>query len=139
MGYCVIQNLVDRFGSQELIQLTDRTHIPATTLDDAVAQRAIDDASAQMDSYFAVRYELPLLSVPPVVASCCADIARFNLYDDKATEEVRARYDDWRAWLLNCSKGLVLLALPATQEPSINGAAFQASPRLFSRESTRDL
>src|SRR6185437_2202042 len=42
--YCVLQDLIDRFGNELLVQLTDRSNIPATTIDETVVDRAIGDA-----------------------------------------------------------------------------------------------
>lgn len=135
MGHCVVQDLVDRFGAAEMAQLTDREH--GTTLDNAVAQRAIDDASSEMDSYLASRYRLPLPVDPPVLKVVCADIARYRLYEDKATEEVTKRADDARAWLKDVAKGYAHLDLGPTEAPAAQPGSFQANDRVFTRESLR--
>ena len=134
MGYCVVQDLVDRFGAAEMAQLTDREH--GTTLDSAAAQRAISDASSEMDSYLASRYRLPLPAAPPVLLVVCADLARYLLYKDAPTEEVRQRAEDARAWLKDLAKGYAHLDLPS-EAPAAQPASFHASPRLFSREGLR--
>lgn len=134
MGYCVVQDLVDRFGAAEMAQITDREH--GTILDNAVAQRAIDDATSEMDSYLASRYGLPLPTVPPVLLVACVDIARFLLYTNAPTEEVRKRAEDARTWLKDLSKGYANLALPA-DPPAAQPASFTANRRLFRRGSLR--
>jgi len=134
MGYCTVQDLVDRFGAAEMAQITDREH--GAVLASAVAQRAIDDATSEMDSYLASRYGLPLPTVPPVLLVVCADIARFLLYTNAPTEEVRKRAEDARTWLKDLSKGYANLALPA-DPPAAQPASFIASPRLFTRRGLR--
>jgi len=135
MGHCIVQDLVDRFGAAEMAQLTDREH--GTTLDNAVAQRAIDDASSEMDSYLATRYRLPLPSEPPVLLVVCADIARFILYKDAPLEEVRKRAEDARAWLKDLAKGFANLDLGPVDVPAARPGSFQADTRMFSREALR--
>lgn len=138
MAYATVQDLVDRFGAVELAQLTDRA--AGATLDSAVAQRALDDASGEMDSYLGARYSLPLGTTPAVLKAACSDIARYRLYEDRATEEVRSRYEDARAWLRDLAKGLASLDLgPASATPPANRASFQATGRIFTRGSLSDL
>lgn len=135
MGHCLVQDLVDRFGADEMSQLTDREH--GTTLDSAVAQRAIDDASSEMDSYLARRYRLPLPAEPSVLLVVCADIARFILYKDAPLEEVRKRAEDARAWLKDVARGFANLDLSPVDAPAASPGSFQANPRVFSRETLR--
>ena len=136
MGYCVVQDLVDRYGQAEMAAITDRT--AGTTLDTAVAQRAIDDAASEMDSYLASRYRLPLTAAPAVLLVVCADIARFLLYKDRPTEEVRKRAEDARAWLKDLAKGYASLDL-VTEQPAQLPASFSANTRQFTRETLRGL
>ena len=137
MGYCIVQDLVDRYGQAEMAAITDRT--AGTTLDDAVAQRAIDDASSEMDSYLASRYRLPLTAAPAVLLVVCADIARHILYKDRPTEEVRKRAEDARAWLKDLAKGYASLDLGGVEQPAQIPASFTGNTRLFSRETLRGL
>jgi len=136
MGYCVVQDMVDRYGQAEMAAITDRT--AGTTLDDAVAQRAVDDASSEMDSYLASRYHLPLTVTPAVLKVVCADIARFLLYKDQPLEEVRKRAEDARAWLKDLAKGYASLDLGPEQPAQIPGS-FTSNDRQFTRESLRGL
>ena len=62
MAYCTQQDMIDRFGSEDLIQLTDRNALGV--IDATVLSAAIDDATDTMDTYIATRYTLPLAVVP---------------------------------------------------------------------------
>lgn len=135
MGYCTVQDLVDRYGQAEMAAITDRS--AGVSLDSAVAQRAVDDASSEMDSYLASRYRLPLTAAPVVLKVVCADIARFILYKDQPLEEVRKRAEDARTWLKDLAKGYASLDLGPAQPAQAPGS-FTANPRQFSRESLRD-
>jgi len=98
-----------RFGTRELLALTDRASPPAGAIDPAVVAQAITDADAEIDSYLNGRYKVPLPVVPNVVKRISADIARYRLFDDKATEEVATRYKDALAWLKDVARGVVNL------------------------------
>ena len=74
MGYATQQDLVERFGEEELIQLTDREHAQLIVAD--VIDRALSDADAEIDSYLGVRYTLPLVSIPVLLVGVAANIAR---------------------------------------------------------------
>lgn len=134
MTYANREELVARFGDAELVQLTDRNR--AGEVDEAVLAPALADADAEIDSYLAGRYALPLETVPPVVVAAACDLARFRLYGIRAPEPVRQRYEDARAWLRDLSAGRVLLNLPtpaAEAEPGqpSHGVAVAAPAPVF--------
>lgn len=105
--YCAKQDMIDRYGAEELIQLTDRAG--TGVIDDAVLNQAIADSGAEIDGYLATRYELPLTVVPPVLVRIACEIARYHLYDDAATDTVKDRYDNSVRFLRSLAKGDVSL------------------------------
>ena len=141
MTYVTKQGLIDRFGEQELVQLTDRTNIPVSTVDDTVVERAIADASAEIDGYLAKVLQLPLTVVPDVLGKKAADIARYFLYGDRADKEsqVTRSYNEALRWLENVSKGLVQLTDGPETPAAAGGGQVQASApnRVFTRDSLR--
>jgi phage gp36-like protein len=92
MSYASQSDMVDRFGESEVAQRTNR--VDGLTIDPAVLSRALDDADAQIDSYMATRYTLPLATTPTVLVRLACDMARYALYDDGVPETVRQRYED---------------------------------------------
>ncbi len=69
---------------------------------------ALVQASRDMDSYLGVRFTLPLS--PDVVEANglrtrCMNLSRYLLSDDRATEEIRARYKDDKTWLREIRDG----------------------------------
>src|SRR5690554_6477766 len=92
MAYVNSTEMIARFGELEMIQLTDRDNATGE-VDLAVLDAAIADAEAEVDSYISVRYAIPLASVPDIVKSMTADIARYRLYDTEVPEIVEKRYD----------------------------------------------
>ena len=107
MTYATQQDLVARFGTAELAQLTDPA--AGAVIDAAVVARALADASAEIDTRLAARYALPLAAVPAVLVRVAADVARYYLWDARATEQVRNRYKDAAALLDKIGSGAVQL------------------------------
>ncbi|PKL41763.1 MAG: DUF1320 domain-containing protein, partial [Candidatus Riflebacteria bacterium HGW-Riflebacteria-2] len=105
MSYAVVQDMVDRFGAAELIQLTDRSEVPTGTYDSDLIEQALSDAEAEINAYLASRYALPLAEVPETLVRLTCNIARYQLYGSSLTEEVTKRYNDAIAFLKNVSRG----------------------------------
>lgn len=143
MPYATQQDLVDRFGEEELIQLTDRTNIPVSTLDPVVVGRALNDASAFIDSYLTKVVKLPLVAVPEVLVKTASDIARYYLHGKAADKEspVTRAYSEATAWLRDVSRGLVELSSEGETPPAAGGGSVKAvAPnRVFTRDTLRHL
>ena len=60
MPYATVTDLQDRLGVPRLVQLTDLADPSVGLVDPAVAQKALDDAEAEIDGYLGGRYALPL-------------------------------------------------------------------------------
>jgi len=136
MTYCTQANFTDRFGEQELIQLTDRAIPPAGVVDTDVLDASLADADAEIDGYLAGRYSLPLASPPDVLIRLAADIARYRLYDNRATEEVRTRYADAIRFLERVSEGKVLLS--AEPQPAAGAPEYSTPGRVFTADTLED-
>lgn len=143
MNYCTKQDLIDRFGERELIQLTDRTNTPASTADDSVIERAISDASTLADGYIGKVYALPLADIPTTLTKAVADIARFYLHARGVEKDnpVQRAHDQALSWLKDISKGLVQLVETQTGNtplPAGNGQVQIIAPnRILSHESLK--
>lgn len=114
-------DMEDRFGAEEMIQLTDRTG--TGVIDVAVLDRAIADADAEIDGYLASRYQLPLAETPPALTRIASDIARYLLYDDAATDSVSDRYDNAVKFLRSVARGDVSLVQQAGDTAETAGVA----------------
>lgn len=119
--YATQPDLVTRFGTAELAELTDPA--AGTTIDAAMVARALADADAQIDLALRKRYTLPLASVPEVLVRLACDIARYLLWDVRASDQVRARYKDATAVLDRLASGELLLGDAAALPPSTSGVA----------------
>lgn len=131
MIYASPLDLVERFGEPEVRQLTDRAEPPAGDMDEAVAASALADASAEIDAYVGAAYGLPLPSVPDVLRRICCDIARYLLWEDQATEEIRRRYEDAIRLLERISKGVATLGFSEPPPVSSGGPEFSAPRRVM--------
>ncbi|QTD89461.1 DUF1320 family protein [Burkholderia anthina] len=134
MGYATQDDMVSRFGSVEVIALTDRERLGE--IDSALLERALEDAAAEMDTYLAARYRLPITAVPRFLAGLCCDIARYRLVGAEArdTDEIRNRYRDAIKFLTMAADGTVTLGVdPAgsTVQPG-NTIRFEQGTRIFS-------
>lgn len=132
MTYATQTDLTDRFGAVELAQLTDRAS--GQVIDTAVLDRALADADAEIDSYLATRYALPLASTPVVLVRLAADMARYRLFDDRVTESVRVRYQDAVSLLKRLASGEVRLDGAATQPAAASdssGIAVRSPDQVF--------
>jgi phage gp36-like protein len=134
MTYAVQQNLIDRFGEQELVQLTDRDG--AGVIDAAVLTQGLADADGIINGYLASRYTVPLATVPAVIVSMASDIARYYLYDDAATEQVTKRYDDAIRFLSQVAKGELSLGVDDAGDAPASGdlPQFEGGGNVFDRD-----
>tara|TARA_B100000029_G_scaffold326008_1_gene318475 strand:+ start:592 stop:1014 length:423 start_codon:yes stop_codon:yes gene_type:complete len=137
MSYASQADMINRFSERELIQLTDRNNTGA--IDATVLDRALADATAEIDGYLAARYQLPLTSTPTVLVRVCSDIARYHLHDDHIPEPVETRYKASVDLLRQVSMGRVSLGVSDTgDEPTSNdGAEIQSGGRVWDRADSK--
>ena len=112
------QDLIDRFGEDELVLLTDREG--RGVIDDEVLNRAIEDAEAETAAYIQAA-GLVLPSPPKVLVIKVCDIARYYLHDNGETHLVLDRYKQAIAWLRDVVRNPRLLdpdAVVADAKPS---------------------
>ncbi|MDD3553224.1 MAG: DUF1320 family protein [Deltaproteobacteria bacterium] len=136
MPYATLADMEARYGIEEIIARTNRTD--GAGVDTVVLDRALQDADAEIDAYLSTRYALPLPAVPKILVRIACDIARYHLWQEMASDEVRRRYEDAIRLLGNIAKGLISLGIDANQpKPVLSSAAAQTgSPPVFSRDAT---
>lgn len=101
--YITRQDMIDRYGENEIVQA--ERNIKS---DDAVSL-AIEDASVEVDGYVSRQYPLPLPMVTKSLKRAVAVIARYYLWKDKASEQIRQDYEDAIKWLDKVASGKVYL------------------------------
>lgn len=135
MGYATQQDMINRYGQQQLIELTDRADPPAGAIDATVLQAALDEASSTIDGFLLRRYALPLTTVPTIVRRACEAIAWFDLHRGRYTDEDRDAYNDAFKLLTQISQGTVLLDVAGVEPPSAAAQAVeQSSDRVFNKD-----
>lgn len=111
MAYATSTDLETRFGEAEMIQLTDTTG--TGVVDTARLALELESASGQMDVYLGARHALPLSDITQGqtndLTRICCDIARYRLWNDAASDEVRLRYQDAIKTLEMIAKGTLPL------------------------------
>lgn len=109
---------------------------------------ALADASAEIDSFLATRYPLPLAEPHPVLKRLCIDIAVYRMANsaDVVSDAMRQRFEDALRALAEFSAGKRRLSLPdpeaAEGEPAVEGPQpiVEDGPEaIFGRNSTRGL
>lgn len=134
MAYCTLADLMEELPADVLMRLTDDAG--AGEIDAGKAQRAIDTAAGEIDTYLGARYALPLSSVPPVLGKFNADIAIYNLYSrvrETVPEMRQKRYDNAVRFLERVAEGKISLGLQPPPKPPAAGH-FEKASRVESRE-----
>lgn len=130
MAYATQQQLIERYGEQALLVAADRG---AGAIDTDAVSRALDDATAEIETYVARRYDLPLPMVPTILQQLACDIAFYRLSADagSGTDEKRKRYEDAKELLARLADGSVRLGFqPQTRDAVV---LVSGPKRLFSR------
>ncbi len=158
MNYATVQDMIDRFGERELIQLTAGAGADAIVDADKV-ERALADAQSLVDGSVGAVYQLPLTGCakpapapgdpgavvmvpPPALTRAVCDVARYYLYDQVAPEhEVFVRYKAAQQTLQSLADGKTVLTCPwggqpglqiANAEPGSGEVTFGFAPRIDS-------
>lgn len=140
MTYAAAQDMIDRFSEQQLKEVTDpdAESIRAEALD-----RALEDASDEIDGYLEGRYRLPLPNPPRSLRIIACNIAMYRLLTLRqidVMEDQRKRYEDAIKFLRAVSTGDINLGLtPADQtvQPAGGPAMREGPARTFSRDRLR--
>jgi phage gp36-like protein len=127
--YLTREGYEQQFGVEELQQLVSDGN------DYADAENA---AAGIVDGYIAAKYSLPLVSVPGMVLGWVGDITRYRLWDQRAPEEVRRRYEDALSQLRDLAAGRMHLPPGSDGAQPATGDAFIADGYSATRVFTAD-
>lgn len=109
MSYCTQTDLIERYGSQLLVDLTDRAEVATGTIDADAVTRAISEADALIDGYVKGRYVLPFATVPDPLGTISRAIAIYTLHVYEPNEKIVRDYNQALRTLQEIAKGVVLL------------------------------
>jgi phage gp36-like protein len=127
MPYAVQADLSPRrISNSELIQLTDDTNSGAVNAQ--LVTDILDEASALIDSYVRVRYNLPL-QASSQVKGLCLTIGEYLLYlrRKRVKTDVRQAYVDALAFLKDVSTSKAGLDQPVSATPQSGGGDVQVT------------
>lgn len=128
MSYASLSDLIGAFGTDDLVELTDRADPPSDAIDAAAVAAALDGAQSLIDGYLAARYATPLVTVPDIVRRWACDIARHRLYLNKngPTDPVQKAYDDTLRQLRDAADGRLTLAVAGVAAPAAGSGGVKA-------------
>jgi phage gp36-like protein len=160
--YITAAQLLQRFGARELAQSAtpDDQAVVETALlraviagsdtsgwdvgDVAIAEEALSritdviaDADQVIDMHLRRRYTLPLSPVPTSLVRVAGDLCRYLLVEDRATDEIRNRYEAALKLLKSLADGSVTLGADDPAPATGSGGAPQVTKAdsVFSRDS----
>lgn len=134
MTYATLQQLTDRYGARMLIAITDRIDPPAGEpplgeIDTQVVDRALADTDAMIDGYLAVRYRLPLASVPALVADLAQMIAIWKLHPYAPDPKIEEDYKGALRSLRDISTGTIRLSIEGAEPAGHAGSGARMTDR----------
>jgi phage gp36-like protein len=139
-AYITTQQLVDRFGLDELIQVSNPSDPTATAINDTRVSNAVADISALIDAKLGARYAVPLTSVPLVLQNIACDLVRARLYDDRIPDRIADREKAALKLLDDMAAGNLTLGLDAAAQPTApsDGPQYFSGTPTFTQTSLSD-
>jgi phage gp36-like protein len=136
MLYATRPAMVDRFTEREMVDRTDLAEPYTREIVDAVLNRAMTAADAEVDAALRARYAVPLSPVPDLVVDLACDLARWRLWADRASDAVTERARVARATLDRLAKGQLVLDVAAA--PASGGSVlFDGPGQVFTADALR--
>jgi phage gp36-like protein len=158
--YLTPADLLARFGAEELAPVADRatprevtpellakaiagdplsgwadSNVAAVTAAVARLTSTLEDAQSAVDAYLSGRYRTPLATVPLVIQRLVADVARYYLYGDRASDPIRQTFEAAMGLCRDIAAGKVSFGDEVMNSPKAHGGVeLVSSPRLWSRE-----
>ncbi|MFN4191818.1 MAG: gp436 family protein [Tabrizicola sp.] len=129
MPYVTQAQLIDRFGEQMLIALTDRGPDAFGVVDPDVVTRALAETDALIDGYLAGRYALPLTASETLLANVAGSIAIYLLHRYEAPEKVVADYKLAIGTLEQIARGTIRLTSTGAELPATGVTGVQIVDR----------
>ena len=136
--YAAKIDITDKYGDDALYPAQDSDGM----IDDVKVTKALESATAEIDSYLGVRFTLPLPSIPDLLKEACIDMAVYKMSPtaDTLTDEIKDRYKAAKVWLKDISAGRASLGLPsAPGRTSARPVVTTGTKKLFSRSEMRGL
>ncbi|WP_425072585.1 gp436 family protein [Sagittula sp. S175] len=127
MPYTTQADLEDRFGTELLVNLTDRGG--AGAIDTDVLDRAIADTDALINGFVAGRYVLPFASVPDPIPALARAITIYNLHVYEPNPKIAKDYNDAMTALRDIAKGTIQLTAQGVTPEGTGAGGAQVTDR----------
>ena len=108
MAYATVQDMIARFTEAEVRALAPAPAGATPSYVATTVERALDDASAELDSYLAVKFPVPIAGGLPLLVKAACDLAREAL-DRQGREPVRDAAKRARQWAKDVAAGKATL------------------------------
>jgi phage gp36-like protein len=134
MPYATPNDVLFRYPLKRIAEVTQHEGQEVETKRVKVA---LEDASAEIDSYLGKVYSLPLATPPPVLKRLAIDIAVYRLMSllpKEMVEDARQRYEDAIKWLQELAEGQIQLDGVAETSGGSGRVAYVSSNRVFDSE-----
>lgn len=136
MSYASLEDLIERAGLDEILQVADRD------LDDVPDPDVVDAALVHADNtingYVSVQYKVPLTSVPDLLRTWAVIIARYFLHRDTPPNYVERDYKEALVALKDVAAGRLKLPVgpdvPAPQPSSGSDVSIVGPEPVFSAD-----
>lgn len=129
--YATQAHYIERFGQRELDQVLD----PA---DGRSFEAMSSDASATIDSHLLMMpgrtFAVPLTTAPQRIIELAADLVRYELWGQAASQEIKDRHTAALEFLRALAKGEAAVSGLAENSTPVAGLAYAARPRVFTDE-----
>ena len=121
-AYITQQDLTERIGEDELTVLSDREG--TGEINTAVVDRAIADATNEINMHLSSRYLMPLPEVPDTIKRLAVSLTIYWLSETDTTmsDMVKERYHNAVKTLKALADGSMRLGLPEADKPGENTA-----------------
>lgn len=141
MNYATVADFIEAFGQDETIALSNLDDPMIQVVNEAIIQRRLEDATAEINSYLqAAGYTLPLPSVPVMLRNICCEIARYYLDRLRMREDVDTRYKRAIDYLKDIVAGKADLGLNSQNQsvaPSPDLPRWFSRPKVFTDDALR--
>lgn len=127
--YCTLDDLITTYGEKNIVLLSDRVNKPAVIIDETIVERAIANATGEINMHLQTRYKLPLPSVPEVLKQIACVLAYLALHTNIPEDHsARVAAKDQRVLLKGIAKGELNLGLDSGDAPAPSNDAAIVSP-----------
>lgn len=125
MSYASLEDLIERAGELEILQIADRDHDGAADPD--VIDAALVHANNIVNGYIGAKYTLPLATTPDLVRTWSVSIARYFLHRNGAPDHIEADYKTAISALKDVARGLISIPDATGAVPAASAGVHMAS------------